>query len=403
MKTSRIDSPPATDRDADRRSSEDSPTAITEVGDPTGDRAAGGGAVGSGGVSRDGHLPSDSGISTEAGSQIGPYRLLERLGEGGMGEVWLAEQQAPVHRTVARKLIKRGVDTRQVVGRFEAERQALAMIYHPSIAKIYDAGATPDGRPYFVMEHVKGVPVTDHADIHRLTTAQRLELFRQICDGVQHAHRKAILHRDLKPSNILVSLEDGKAEAKIIDFGVAKAMAQPLTEKTMHTQIGEPIGTLDYMSPEQAEMTGQDVDTRTDVYSLGMILYKLLTGHLPFERLVLREVGLDAIRRIIREEDPARPSTRVSGLGDERATDAPTDVPPSRTGSSGICVATSTGSSSSVWRRTARAATARRTSFPRTSVGIWQGSRSSPAHLRWPTRRGSSFGATGSGSWRLRS
>jgi WD40 repeat protein len=247
---------------------------------------------------------------------IGPYRLLEKVGEGGMGEVWAAEQREPVRRRVALKIIKRGMDTKQVMARFEAERQALAMMNHPTVAKIFDAGETPRGRPYFVMEYVEGVPITEHCDRQRLTLKERLELFVQVCAGVQHAHQKAIIHRDLKPSNVLVTIQDGKPIPKIIDFGVAKATAQPLTERTIYTQLGVLIGTPEYMSPEQAEMTGQSVDTRTDVYSLGVIIYELLVGTLPFDPRELRLAGFDEIRRKIREEDPSRPSTKVTTLGD---------------------------------------------------------------------------------------
>jgi non-specific serine/threonine protein kinase/serine/threonine-protein kinase len=228
---------------------------------------------------------------------IGPYHLLEKIGEGGMGEVWVVEQHKPLHRRVALKLIKAGMDTRQVIARFESERQALAMMDHPAIAKVFDAGETSDGRPYFVMEHVQGIPITTYCDKNRLTTSERLELFRHICEGVQHAHQKAIIHRDLKPSNILVAIQDGVAVPKIIDFGVAKATAQSLTERTMYTELGMLIGTPEYMSPEQAEMTGQNVDTRTDVYSLGAILYELLVGALPFDPKELRRAGFDEIRK----------------------------------------------------------------------------------------------------------
>jgi len=253
--------------------------------------------------------------------RIGPYRLLQKVGEGGMGEVWEAEQEKPVCRRVALKLIKWGMDTRQVVARFESERQALALMDHPGIAKVFDAGATETGRPYFVMEYVKGVPINRYCDAHRLTTEERLELFMRVCEGVQHAHQKAIIHRDLKPSNVLVTEQDGKRQPKIIDFGVAKATAQKLTEKTLFTELGVLIGTPEYMSPEQAELTGEDVDTRTDVYSLGVILYELLVGALPFDPKELRSSGLEGIRKKIREEEPHRPSTRLSTLGDA-ATDS---------------------------------------------------------------------------------
>jgi len=234
-----------------------------------------------------------------------------------MGEVWAAEQLRPVRRRVALKIIKRGMDTRQVVRRFEAERQALALMNHPNVARVFDAGETPRGRPFFAMELVKGSPIHQYCDRERLDTRQRLELVMQVCDGVQHAHQKGIIHRDLKPSNILVSVEDDRPRPKIIDFGVAKATNQHLTEMTLYTEMGQLIGTPEYMSPEQAEMSGQDVDTRTDVYALGVVLYQLLTGTLPFDSRELRQAGLGEIQRRIREEDPPRPSIRVSSLGDD--------------------------------------------------------------------------------------
>ena len=243
---------------------------------------------------------------------IGPYRLLRRLGEGGMGEVWLAEQTRPVHREVALKVIKAGMDTAQVVARFEAERQALAVMAHPAIAQVFEAGATPQGRPYFAMEYVRGEAITTYCDRHGLTARQRINLFLQVCDGVHHAHQKGIIHRDLKPSNILVTLLDDLPVPKIIDFGLAKAIAHQLTDRTLYTEVGALLGTPEYMSPEQAEMTGLDVDTRTDVYALGVILYELLTGLLPFDGKALREKGLDEMRRTIREINPPRPSTRLS-------------------------------------------------------------------------------------------
>ena len=228
-----------------------------------------------------------------------------------MGEVWLAEQTQPVRRQVALKVIKAGMDTAHVVARFEAERQALAVMDHPAIAKVFDAGTTPEGRPYFVMEYVPGEAITGYCRRHRLSTRGRLDLFLQVCDGVHHAHQKGIIHRDLKPSNILVTLLDTRPVPKIIDFGVAKAIAQPLTQRTLYTELGTLVGTLEYMSPEQAEMTGLDIDTRTDVYALGVILYELLTGVLPFDTKRLREEGISEIRRVIREEEPVRPSTRL--------------------------------------------------------------------------------------------
>ncbi|HJO04722.1 MAG TPA: tetratricopeptide repeat protein [Acidobacteriota bacterium] len=256
--------------------------------------------------------PSSRSDGTET---IGPYRILQKIGEGGMGDVYLAEQLEPVRRRVALKMIKHGMDTKQVVARFESERQALAMMDHPCIAKVFDAGATESGRPYFVMEFVQGIPITEYCDIKRLSVGERLELFQRVCAGVQHAHQKAIIHRDIKPSNVLVAVQDDEAIPKIIDFGVAKATAQRLTESTLFTELGQLIGTPEYMSPEQADMSQQDVDTRTDVYALGVVLYELLVGALPFSARELRQAGLLEIHRKIREEDPSKPSTRVSSLG----------------------------------------------------------------------------------------
>jgi eukaryotic-like serine/threonine-protein kinase len=216
-----------------------------------------------------------------AGTVIGRYHLLQMIGEGGMGEVWLAEQKQPVRRRVALKLIKAGMNTREVAARFESERQALALMDHPAIAKVFDAGSTSQGAPYFVMEHVAGVPITSYCDKHRLTTRERLELFVRVCEGVQHAHQKAIIHRDLKPSNILVTEVDGRPAPKIIDFGVAKAVAQKLTAETMFTRVGALIGTPEYMSPEHANSAAEDIDTRTDVYSLGIIFYSCWPGRRP--------------------------------------------------------------------------------------------------------------------------
>jgi eukaryotic-like serine/threonine-protein kinase len=246
---------------------------------------------------------------------IGPYRLTEMLGAGGMGEVWRAEQTEPLHRTVALKLIKAGMDTRAVVARFESERQALALMEHPNIAKVFDAGATPEGRPYFVMEYVHGLAITDYCDKHRLTIKQRLSLFMQVCEGVQHAHQKAIIHRDLKPSNVLVDVVDDKPVPKIIDFGLAKAMGQQLTEMTLFTEAGAMLGTPDYMSPEQADRNERNIDTRTDVYSLGVILYELLVGELPIASRELRAAGLEAMLQKICEQEPLRPSTKLKSLG----------------------------------------------------------------------------------------
>ena len=303
------------------------------------------------------------------GSVIGPYKLLEQIGEGGMGVVFMAEQTQPIERKVALKIIKPGMDTKQVIARFEAERQALAMMDHPNIARVLDAGTTgqtesgrwsvvsgqpdkevvggqgsvvsnlapgqwpegdsdssslspdhrplttaPAGRPYFVMELVRGVPVTEFCDQHNLTIRQRLELFINVCQAVQHAHQKGIIHRDLKPTNVLVTLHDTKPVVKVIDFGVAKATGQKLTEKTLFTGLTQMIGTPLYMSPEQAEMSGLDVDTRSDIYSLGVLLYELLTGTTPFDSQRLKAAPFDELRRIIREEEPPRPSTRISSL-----------------------------------------------------------------------------------------
>lgn len=265
---------------------------------------------------------SGAAAAAPAFAQIGPYRLLKIIGEGGMGEVWLAEQKTPIHRTVALKLIKTGMDTKAVVARFESERQALALMDHPNIAQVYDASSTPEGRPYFVMEYVPGLPITEYCDKHCLSMQERLAVFMQVCDGVQHAHQKAIIHRDLKPSNVLVVERDDKPVPKIIDFGLAKAMARRLTEKTMFTELGVLVGTPEYMSPEQADLDERNVDTRTDVYSLGVILYELLVGALPFDSQALRAAGLDAILRVIREQEPLKPSTKVRQMGESSAASA---------------------------------------------------------------------------------
>jgi WD40 repeat protein len=254
------------------------------------------------------------------GTAIGPYKLLEQIGEGGFGVVFMAEQTQPMRRKVALKVLKPGMDTRQVVARFEAERQALALMDHPNIARVFDGGETATGRPYFVMELVRGIPITEFVDQNQLPIRERLDLFVSICQAVQHAHQKGIIHRDLKPTNVLVTLHDGTAVCKVIDFGIAKATGQQLTEKTLFTNFAHLIGTPLYMSPEQAEMSGLDVDTRSDIYSLGVLLYELLTGTTPFDKERLRTVGYDEIRRIIREEEPPRPSTRISTLGQAVAT-----------------------------------------------------------------------------------
>jgi WD40 repeat protein/serine/threonine protein kinase len=251
------------------------------------------------------------------GALVGRYKLLQQIGEGGFGIVYMAEQQEPVRRKVALKIIKPGMDTREVVARFESERQALALMDHPNVARVFDAGATESGRPYFVMELVRGVPITEFCDKNHLPTKDRLELFNAVCAAVQHAHHKGVIHRDLKPSNILVTLHDGKPVPKVIDFGVAKATSHQLTQKTLFTAYGQMVGTPAYMSPEQAEMSGLDIDTRSDVYSLGVLLYELLTGTTPLELKRLRQAGYAEMQRLIREEEPPRPSTRLSSLGGE--------------------------------------------------------------------------------------
>jgi eukaryotic-like serine/threonine-protein kinase len=259
-------------------------------------------------------------LSEGAGAEIGRYKLLQKIGEGGCGIVYMAEQEEPVRRRVALKIIKLGMDTKSVVARFEAERQALALMNHPNIAKVFDAGATEAGRPYFVMELVRGVKITEYCDEARLGTRERLDLFIQVCQAVQHAHQKGIIHRDLKPSNVLVTINDGAAVPKVIDFGIAKAVEGRLTDKTLFTQFEALLGTPAYMSPEQAVMTSLDIDTRSDIYSLGVLLYEMLTGKTPFDGQELMAQGLDALRQTIREREPARPSTRLATLPSEEQT-----------------------------------------------------------------------------------
>ena len=259
--------------------------------------------------------PSKAAVTEKPGDHIGRYKLLEKIGEGGYGIVYMAEQAEPIRRRVALKVVKLGMDTRQVIARFEAERQALALMDHLNIARVLDAGATDTGRPYFVMELVRGIRITDYCDQHHLSTRERLDLFIQVCHAVQHAHQKGVIHRDLKPSNVLVTELDGLPVPKVIDFGIAKATSQQvLTDKTLFTAFQQFIGTPAYMSPEQAGMSGADIDTRSDIYSLGVLLYELLTGQVPFEKKDLVQAGFDEIRRLIREKEPLKPSTRLSSL-----------------------------------------------------------------------------------------
>jgi serine/threonine protein kinase len=260
-------------------------------------------------------------LSEKPGDRIGRYKLLQQIGEGGCGVVYMAEQEEPVRRRVALKVIKLGMDTKQVIARFEAERQALALMDHPNIAKVLDAGATDTGRPFFVMELVRGIRITDYCDQNKLSTDERLKLFIQVCQAIQHAHQKGIIHRDIKPSNILVSVNDGVPVPKVIDFGIAKATQGRLTDHTLFTAFEQFIGTPAYMSPEQAVMTSLDIDTRSDIYSLGVLLYELLTGRTPFDQKELLAAGLDEMRRIIRDKEPPRPSTRLSTMtADELST-----------------------------------------------------------------------------------
>ena len=256
--------------------------------------------------------PANPHLLDREGDRIGPYRLRERLGEGGMGVVWAAEQKQPLRRKVALKVIKPGMDSSQVIARFEAEREALAMMDHPNIARVLDAGTTDKGRPYFVMELIRGVPITEYCDANMLTVRERIELFVTVCKGIQHAHQKGIIHRDIKPGNVLVTLHDDRPVPKIIDFGVAKALHNSLIDRTIYTGVFQAIGTLAYMSPEQAQLGGMDVDTRADIYGLGVLLYELLTGDTPFDQRKLASAALDEACRIIREMDPPRPSIKLS-------------------------------------------------------------------------------------------
>jgi WD40 repeat protein/serine/threonine protein kinase len=292
----------ACDGDETRLAHVEALLAAADAPDSLLDRPAGGGPVAAAGQP----------FSARPGDVIGPYKLVEQIGEGGMGTVWMARQTEPVNRLVAVKLVKAGMDSKQVIARFEAERQALALMDHPNIARVLDAGTTDAGRPYFVMDLVKGVPITRYCDEHLLSLRQRLELFIPVCQAVQHAHQKGVIHRDLKPSNVLVALYDGKPVPKVIDFGVAKAAGQPLTEKTLVTGFGAILGTLEYMSPEQAEINQLDIDTRCDIYSLGVLLYELLTGNPPFSRKELETAGLLDTLRVIREQEPTRPSKKLS-------------------------------------------------------------------------------------------
>jgi serine/threonine protein kinase len=251
-------------------------------------------------------------ITEGSGTVIGRYKLLEKIGEGGMAVVYMAEQTEPIRRKVALKIIKLGMDTKSVIARFEAERQALAMMDHPNIAKVFDAGATETGRPYFVMELVTGVSITEYCDKNNLNTKERLALFIQVCNAVQHAHQKGIIHRDIKPTNVMVTRHEGRPIPKVIDFGIAKATNQRLTEKTLFTRYAHIIGTPAYMSPEQADLGDMDVDTRSDIYSLGVLLYELLTGTTPFSEEELRKAGYLEMQRVIREQEPPKPSTKLS-------------------------------------------------------------------------------------------
>lgn len=259
----------------------------------------------------------DSPLIEGPGTKIGRYELMELIGEGGMGLVYPARQKEPVKRRVALKIIKPGMDSSEIITRFEAERQTLALLDHHNIAHVYDAGTTDAGRPYFVMEYVKGMSIVRYCDEYRLDVEQRLRLFREVCEGVHHAHQKGVIHRDIKPSNILISLHEDRAVPKIIDFGIAKAAASTLTEKTMFTFQGQLLGTPEYMSPEQVDLATHDIDTRSDIYSLGVVLYELLAGVLPFDRESLQKIGLAEPQRTLREVEPTSPSIRLTNLGEQ--------------------------------------------------------------------------------------
>jgi serine/threonine protein kinase len=313
------------------------------------------------------------------GDSVGPFKILSVIGEGGFGIVFLAEQTEPVKRRVALKVIKAGMDTDMVVARFEAERQAVAMMNHPGIAKVFEAGATKHGRPYFVMEYVKGEPLSKYCDKHKLITSERLDLFAKVCDAIQHAHQKGVIHRDLKPGNILVSVNNrDEPQPKVIDFGIAKATSQQLTEKTIFTQQGEMIGTPEYMSPEQAEMTGADIDTRSDVYSLGVILYELLSGKLPFDPQTLRSKGYSEIQRIIREEDPPRPSTRLTAVNSDATVEIARDRQTTIDSLSNALRRELEWIPLKALRKDRTDATPPRRRLPRMSVGIFEAMRSKP-------------------------
>ena len=288
-------------------------------------------------------------------SMVGPYKLKEQIGEGGFGLVFVAEQQQPVKHKVALKVIKPGMDTREVMARFTAERQALALMDHPNIARVLDAGATDSGWPYFVMELVRGIPITNYCGQNQLPPRDRLGLFVTVCQAVQHAHQKGVIHRDIKPSNVLVTSHDGKPVAKVIDFGVAKAIHQQLTDRSIYTQFPQMIGTPLYVSPEQAEMSGLDIDTRWDIYSLGVLLYELLTGTTPFDKKRFAKAGCDEIRRLIREEEPPKPSTRLSTSDSIASTAAQRHTEPAKL--SKLIRGDLDWITMKAWRRTARGGT----------------------------------------------